>query len=985
MRKDRFIITLIKWGCWSFVAGVGIANILGPQPHEFMLKMWLLSSVFFLLSGFLFFAHRELVRYTLIPAVVVLGLASYQWRFDTSNPDHIKNFKDKTRWNSTVVEGTIVADPDVREWITHIVINPEKIIKNPESSSPDIRELSGKTGYLISFVSESIEEKNPYYRNMEFGDRVRVTGALTEPMPLTNPYGFNYARYLKNRNIYASLYVGEPENIKYIEKSKLNFYSMLKKMSFKIKEKMILGLKKTVPPPAAAFIGGVTVGARGGVPEVQKYDFQATGVAHVLALSGLHVGFLAIMLIMIFNNFFKSPLLFYKIPSKIFGREIDLTPYSLKLIPIFVIFVLFVFTIITGARAATIRAAMMFSIGIIFTNWMGMKLNRAGSVTIPMAAAIMLSANSFLIYDASFALSFAAVWSIIYLSGPLRQVFSRIIVGWGQLVFFIFLIFAVAVLVVSPWLFTSALFNIYMAGFFGFAALAAYLLEKKFPLTGFEFEGWWPYIAGFFCVQLSIQIGMMWPLSGVYFNRFPIAGVVANFIAIPLIGIIVPLGLIGQLFTFWPGVGEHIGLAIGATNNMLSNFFLWMARFFRTYFPYPVHSAPPAKWLATYYLTIIIFGFNRSIRDFLKDKLKFSGKASVWATVGLLIFIFSSAYWAHDLVKGKVKAENELLVTFLDVGYGNSILIRTPGKKNILIDAGARGDKRYWTMGKWGKGNSVVIPNLSGYNISKLDKIIVSNPLPENIGGMIYLLKYFNIEEVWDSLNPEKFTQNMHYRDFLKKFNDIRLLIRMNQPLPIGIYLNYYDFLNMNLARPEEADKKNIKEHIFKENLIPHRWAHEGTLIYEAEYSGQSLKLESLNPPPERITGTGNDLLNNSLVLKLTYGDISFLMPSNIQREGEYILVDKYGDSLKSSVLVMPDHGSSMASSDRFLKAVNPIFAVAQYGYLKGRSFYDTELDRTIRKYDDNKIKVYRTDKSGAIEMRTDGKIIKIDTVMEAF
>ncbi|MDA3792310.1 MAG: ComEC/Rec2 family competence protein [Elusimicrobia bacterium] len=985
MRKDSFLVGLIKWGCWSFVAGVGIANVLGPQPHEFMLKMWMLCSVFFLLSGFLFFAHRDLVRYTLIPAVIVLGLASYQWRFDTSNPNHIKNFKDKTRWASTVIEGTIVADPDVREWITHVVIKPEKIIEDPDSDLSELRELTGKTGYMILFVSEGIEEENPYYRNMEFGDRIRANGAVTAPMQLTNPYGFDYEKYLKNRNIYASMYVGEPEDMEYIEKSDLNFYSRLKKSSFKIKKRMILGLKKTVPPPASAFIGGVTVGARGGVPEVQKFDFQATGVAHVLALSGLHVGFLAIMLIMVFNNFFKSPLLFYKLPSKIFRREIDLTPYSLKLIPLFVIFVLFIFTIITGARAATIRAAMMFSIGIIFANWLGMNLNRAGSLTIPMAAAIMLSANSFLIYDASFALSFAAVWSIIYLSGPLRQIFTRIIVGWGQLVFFIFLIFALSVLLVSPWLFVNPLFNMYMVGFFGLAAAAAYFFEKKFPLIGFEFEGWWPFITGFFCVQLSIQIGMMWPLSGLYFNRFPVAGMIANFIAIPLIGIIVPLGLIGQLFTFWPGVGEHIGLAIGATNNMLSNFFLWMARFFRTYFPYPIQSAPPAKWLATYYIMVVIFGFNRSIRNFLSKKLKLSKKGAVWGVVGLLIFIFSSVYWAEDIVKGKVKEDNELLITFLDVAYGNCILIQTPQGKNMLIDAGARGDKRFWTMGKWGKGSSVVIPNLSGYNISKLDKVIVSNPLPENIGGMIYLLEYFNIDEAWDSLDPEKFTRNMHYRDFLEAFNDVRLLIRMDQPLSIGMYLNYYDFLNMNLARPEQTTKDNLNEHIFKADLVAHKWAHEGTIIHREEYDGKVLKLEAINPPAERFSGTGDDILNNSLVLKLTYGEISFLIPSNIQREGEYLLVDKYGENLKSSVLVMPDHGSSMASSERFLRAVNPVFAVAQYGYLKGRSFYNTELDRTIRKYDDNNIKTYRTDKMGAVEMRTDGKVLNIDTVVETF
>ncbi|MGM0441424.1 MAG: ComEC/Rec2 family competence protein [Elusimicrobiota bacterium] len=982
MKTESFVISIIKWGCWAFVAGVGIANILGPQEYEFMVRMWVFSGVFFILSGYLYFASRNLVKYTMIPAVVVFGLAAYQWQFDTSNPDHISNFIDADRWDTSIVRGVVTRDPDVRDWVTHVVIKPTHVVANPEGA-PKPKKLEGKVGSLIVFVSKEIESDTSYYNEMEYGDEVEVTGAITQPMPLTNPHGFDYAEYLVNQGVYASMYVGEAKNISFKGKADLGYFNRVKKFAYRIKDRMILGLKKTVPPPASAFIGGITVGARGGVPDVQQFDFQATGVAHVLALSGLHVGFIAIMLIMFFNNFFKSPLLFYKVPSKLFGKEIDLTPYSLKLIPPFVIGALFLFTIITGARPATVRASMMYSIMIVFNLWLGLNLQKAGSITIPMAAAVMLGMNSFLIYDASFALSFTAVWSIVYLSGPLRNIFSRLIVGWGQMVFFIFFASSVTLMIVAPWVYTNSDFLIFYTVALSLMSLGAYLLEKKYPLDGFEFEGWWPYVAGFFCVQLSIQIGMMWPLSGVYFNRFPVAGLLANFIAIPLVGIIVPLGLLGELFTFVPVIGDKIGLLIGGTNTILSNFFLWFARLFRTYFPYPIHSAPPAKWLVIYYIMVLIFAFNRKIRRLLVKSLKISKKQAVWAVVILLTVIFSSGYWAEELVKGTPKKDEEILITYLDVDYGNCILIQTPTGKNFLIDGGARGGERYWSMGGFGSGESVIIPNLSGYNISKLDKVILSNPLPENVGGLIYVMEYFNVDEFWDTLDPENFPRDISYTEFLQNIKDVRMMVKSDQPLPVGTYLNYYDLINKDLAPAGSIEQMRQGKEIHTKKLVPRHKIYRGVVIYEDTYNGKDIRLEALNPPEERITKTGDNLQNNSAVLKLTYGERSFLFASDIQREGEQILIDELGaDVLNADILTVPDHGNTTASSGRFLEMVDPVFAVAQYGYLKDRSFYDSELERTLMNYEKRNIKVFRTDTQGAVEVRSDGKVVDITSVL---
>ncbi len=54
-----------------------------------------------------------------------------------------------------------------------------------------------------------------------------------------------------------------------------------------------------------------------------------------------------------------------------------------------------------------------------------------------------------------------------------------------------------------------------------------------------------------------------------------------------------------------------------------------------------------------------------------------------------------------------------------------------------------------------------------------------------------------------------------------------------------------------------------------------------------------------------------------------------------------------------------------------------------QYGYLRGRSFYDTDLFRTLRNYREKNITYYRTDESGAVEVRTDGRAITVKSILE--
>lgn len=120
----------------------------------------------------------------------------------------------------------------------------------------------------------------------------------------------------------------------------------------------------------------------------------------------------------------------------------------------------------------------------------------------------------------------------------------------------------------------------------------------------------------------------------------------------------------------------------------------------------------------------------------------------------------------------------------------------------------------------------------------------------------------------------------------------------------------------------------------------------------------------------------GDNLNNASIIIRLTYGENSFLFTGDAEKEPEGDVVSS-GFELKSDVLKFGHHGSSTSSSDSFLKAVSPTYGVIMCG--KDNSYghpHKETLDK-IKKYG---IIVYRTDEVGNIVAVSNGKDITWET-----
>jgi len=257
-------------------------------------------------------------------------------------------------------------------------------------------------------------------------------------------------------------------------------------------------------------------------------------------------------------------------------------------------------------------------------------------------------------------------------------------------------------------------------------------------------------------------------------------------------------------------------------------------------------------------------------------------------------------------------------ITYLDVGEGDSIYAEMPDNYNVLIDGGSY-------QKKYDFGERVVAPFLRREGVGNLDLMVSTHPDNDHTGGLTYILDNFHVKKV---LTGSYGLTSPTYKEFANRLNGIE----------------YSD------ARPE-----NI-------------------------YNNGNTRIDVLSDQYRGIL-KNDDLRmnNNSVVLKLTYKEASFLFTGDIAKDAERQLINS-GRDVKATVIKVPHHGSSSSSSYDFIRAVQPAVAVFSVGY---RNFYHHPSPYIVARYDRSGVKVYRTDKQGAITIITDGRYGWIKTMSQ--
>jgi competence protein ComEC len=207
---------------------------------------------------------------------------------------------------------------------------------------------------------------------------------------------------------------------------------------------------------------------------------------------------------------------------------------------------------------------------------------------------------------------------------------------------------------------------------------------------------------------------------------------------------------------------------------------------------------------------------------------------------------------------------------FIDVGYGDSILIRSPAGGYTLIDTG------------YPEAGGRLLSYLKEHRVTELDHLIMTHPHPDHFGGAVAVLKNLKIKRLWDNGQT------------IDQFDD--LLTR-----PMG-----KEYEERFRSRPTYRTLKT------------------GDSIRWGEVT-----LDILWPPAPLPSPDWN---TNSLLIMLRYRDFKALLAADFNKRGEQEILKKEGIDLKADLLKVGHHGAADATGPEFLRAISPRWAVISVG-----------------------------------------------------
>ena len=276
------------------------------------------------------------------------------------------------------VEGTVIEEPLFYDDHSAYVLQADRV-ELPEGR----RHVAGK---LLVKVYGGEQE---FYR---YGERLRLRGTIVEPPGRRVPGGFDYAFYLRSQGIEGLLYPKVPQ----ISSLGDGEPGWLPAAALALRSRLVAVIDGNLPAPAAELLTGILFGQRSKLPEEVQENFRSGGVGHLLAVSGLHVGLVAALILGLW---------------RILGLRGKL--------PLFMAIVLiFAYAYLTGMRPSALRAAIMlsFALGALL-----LERERDLPTTIALAALVTLLVNPLYLFTIGFQLSYVATLAIVYLQPPLAE------------------------------------------------------------------------------------------------------------------------------------------------------------------------------------------------------------------------------------------------------------------------------------------------------------------------------------------------------------------------------------------------------------------------------------------------------------------------------------------------------------------------------------------------------------------------------------
>jgi competence protein ComEC len=256
-------------------------------------------------------------------------------------------------------------------------------------------------------------------------------------------------------------------------------------------------------------------------------------------------------------------------------------------------------------------------------------------------------------------------------------------------------------------------------------------------------------------------------------------------------------------------------------------------------------------------------------------------------------------------------------VSVIDVGQGDAILVQTPNGRSLLVDAGGT------PSGTYDVGGRVVTPAVWALGERRLEWLVVTHGDLDHVGGAARVMEDLSPREVWEGIPVES---SAVLQDLRRKAHTRRVTWRRVQA------------------------------------------------GHELEVGGVHVTVRHPAPPDWQRVRVRND---DSVVLELRYGDVSFLLTGDAGVEFESVPLEplRSGAPARIRVLKVGHHGSRSSTAATFVDHLAPRVALISAG--AGNMFGHPAPD-VIARLTSSGIHTFRTDRHGAVIVESDGRVVRV-------
>lgn len=694
------------------------------------------------------------------------------------------------------------------------------------------------------------------------GETVRVSGKVSLFREASNPGEFDLKEYYQILNVSYKLNQAE-----ILECSDSCF--PLKEKLFQIKYRCCEVLERIYPVKEASILKAMLLGEKSGLEEEIKELYQLNGLIHILAISGLHISLLGTAV----SGFFK------KCGAPLWLRA----PAAIG--------IMWCYGVMTGMGISTWRAVFMFSMNLA-AELFGRTYDMLTALS--LAAFLMLTEQPLLVKHSGFLLSFGAVLGI------------GLVLPWWQEVF------------CSMWRGTAG------------------AKQKKPPesLAGKAVKKLTDAVLNGFCLSTAIAIATL-PVLLYFYYKYSFYSLFLNLYVIPLMGVVFAAGA-GSLAAGFllPEAGILLGIP--------DRFILWLYEIScreALKLPDAVHiGGRPGLWqIVLYYgiLFVMLFwhyleeegtvfkensrrrhlsypdGSSRKEADCRIRRNASALQAVIqWLlTVGMLWLLF-------------IRVSNGFLVSFLDVGQGDCIVMQNKNGSCFMVDGGSTSKSQ---VGKYS-----ILPYLESRGIGELKAVFLTHPDEDHISGVMEMMEQSKYGVRIDSL-----------------------------------------ILPDASSKIKEEELLELREQAAKYD-IPVYYIGRGDMMRDSE-----LKIFCLGPENGIMTGEVNEI---STVLLVEYGEFRMLLTGDVTGEPERELLTELEGREPLTVLKVAHHGSKYSTPRELLEMTDPVYAIISAGK---DNRYGHPHEELMERLTEQGSHIYQTSESGAITIKVRNGKIRVEEFLK--